>query len=97
MWLCEVASLLRENGFNNAPRFELPIALCRFVALFSNEMKKVSRILGEKRETPANKAMRLLGWSPRDVRESIVKSAHQAQSLTESLASDNDKADLKRN
>lgn len=81
MWLKDVAKILRDNGYNKAPKIELPNFLAKLFGVFNTEIRSTTKILGQRRITTANKAKNILDWSPRDVRDSILESARQITEL----------------
>lgn len=75
LWMTEMAATLRTSLGEQAskvPTRRLPDVVTRFAALFDRELKMVTLSLGRRRLHSADKARRLLGWSTRDARETVV-------------------------
>lgn len=82
LWYKDVASLLRSNGFNKAPKINLPKWAAKFLALFSNEIKFALPTIGRVRSVKnTTKAKDILGWKPRPAEESILEIAEQIKEL----------------
>lgn len=80
----EVATVLRARLGARAARVparETPDWLIRIAALFSKQARGVVPGLGRRRTMVADKARRLLGWSPRSNEEAIVSSAESLIAL----------------
>ena len=78
MSLREIAELLRVRlgaSGRRAPRYELPDWLARALALAVPQLRAVLPLVGRYCETSADKAKRLLGWSPRSNEEAILATA----------------------
>ena len=81
LWYKDVAKILRENGFNKAPTFGVPVWLAKILANFNKELKLTLPYLGRKRSIKNTKAKEILGWNPRPAEESILDIANQMKDL----------------
>ena len=82
LWYKDVAKVLKENGFDKAPTFAVPVWLAKILANFSKELKLTLPYLGRLRSVKnASKAKDILGWKPRPAEESIVEIAQQIQDM----------------
>ena len=81
LWYKDVAKILRENGFNKAPTFGVPVWLAKILANFNKELKLTLPYLGRKRSIKNTKAREILGWNPRPAEESIIDIANQMKDL----------------
>ena len=82
LWYKDVAKLLRTNGFNKAPKINLPKWAAKFLALFSNEIKFALPTIGRVRSVKnTSKAKDILGWDPRPAEDSILEVAEQIKTL----------------
>jgi len=82
MWYEDVAKVLRENGFNKAPKLSVPVWAAKILANFSPELKMALPYIGRVRSVKyTSKAKDLLGWNPRPAEESIVATANQIKDL----------------
>lgn len=78
LWLVEIARLLKERlggDARNVSTRTLPDTLVRTIALFNPAMKGLVPHLGVIMNASADKARRLLGWSPRPRDEAIMAAA----------------------
>jgi dihydroflavonol-4-reductase len=78
LWLAEIAQLLKERLGDDARKVstrELPNVLVRLAALFNPAMRGIVPHLGVDMNASAEKARRLLGWSPRTRDEAIMATA----------------------
>ena len=81
LWYKDVAKILRENGFNKAPTFGVPVWLAKILANFNKELKLTLPYLGRKRSIKNTKAKEILGWNPRPAEESSLDIANQMKDL----------------
>jgi dihydroflavonol-4-reductase len=82
LWYKDVAKVLKENGFDKAPTFAVPVWLAKILANFSKELKLTLPYLGKLRSVKnASKAKDILGWKPRPAEESILEIAQQIQDM----------------
>jgi len=81
LWLAETAKVLREAGFKKAPKITMPDFAVRIVALFDKELKGAVGGLGRLVITPSDAAKAVLGWQPRDARDSVVETAKQLEAM----------------
>ena len=78
LWFPEVASTLRENLGAAAAKVSnrrLPDWLVRLVALLNRDVAVMTELLSVRAEYSSAKAQRMLGWTPRPARESILDCA----------------------
>ena len=78
MPLIEVGKILKQNLGGSAKRVptrELPDWLLRIVSNFDPNTKQILPELGNPKDATAEKACRMLGWSPRPASEAILASA----------------------
>ena len=82
LWYKDVAKLLRKNGFDKAPKINLPKWTAKFLANFSNEIKFALPNIGRVRSVKnTSKAKDVLGWNPRPAEESILEIANQIKDM----------------
>ena len=82
LWYKDVAKVLRENGFDKAPTFNVPVWLAKILANFSKELKITLPYLGRVRSVKnTSKAKDILGWNPRPAEESIIDIAEQIKEM----------------
>lgn len=82
LWYKDIAKLLRDNGYNKAPTFSVPIWLAKFLANFSKRLKITLPFIGRVRSVAkTSKAKDLLGWNPRSSEESILEIANQVKEM----------------
>ena len=82
LWYKDVAKVLKDNGFDKAPTFAVPVWLAKILANFSEELKLTLPYLGRLRSVKnTSKAKDILGWKPRPAEESIVEIAQQIQDM----------------
>ena len=78
LWLIEVAKVLRRRmgaSASKVPTWELPNWLVRLSARSNPGMRGIATLLGRKMNATSEKAIRLLGWTPRPSEEAIIASA----------------------
>lgn len=78
LWMLDIAKVLKRRmgaAAAKVPTRELPNWLLRTLALWNPSLKALVPYLGINMNATSEKAMRLLGWSPRPVEESIVATA----------------------
>ena len=81
IWYKDMANILRENGFHKAPKYVAPNILLRIYSLFDTQVKAVIPTLGLKKMTNSNNAKSILGWSPTNIKTSILETAKQMRDL----------------
>lgn len=82
MWYEDVAKVLRDNGFDKAPRLSVPIWAAKIIAIFSAELKMALPYIGRVRSVrDATNAKEILGWKPRPAEESILATANQIKEM----------------
>ncbi|MGC2775776.1 MAG: aldehyde reductase [Bradyrhizobium sp.] len=82
--LLEIAQVLRRRmgvAGQRAPRHELPDWLARVLGLAVPQLRAVLPLLGRYCEANADKARRLLGWTPRASEDAIVATAESLLEL----------------
>lgn len=78
MWMSDVAAVLRERLGDDAARVptrKVPNVLVRAMALFDPGVRSVLGQLGKQTRISSEKARTRLGWSPRQLDESIAECA----------------------
>ncbi len=78
LWMIEVARILRQRmgpAADKAPTRVLPNTLVRLAARGNPSLRAMVPILGLNLNATSEKAIRLLGWSPRPAADAIVASA----------------------
>ncbi|WP_142687410.1 SDR family oxidoreductase [Chitinophaga polysaccharea] len=78
IWLVELAKILKENVQEFADRIpvkEVPNIVMRIAGLKDPKIKAILPLLGIVLNTSNEKAVRLLGWSPRSTGEAILATA----------------------
>ena len=82
LWYKDVAKVLKDNGFDKAPTFNVPVWLAKILANFSKELKVTLPYLGRVRSVKnTSKAKDILGWNPRPAEESIIDIAEQIKEM----------------
>lgn len=84
LWMLDIAKVLKRRmgaAAAKVPTRELPNWLLRLLALWNPAMKALVPYLGINMDATSEKAVRVLGWSPRPVEESIVDTAESLISL----------------
>ncbi len=82
LWYKDVAKVLRDNGFDKAPTFNVPVWLAKILANFSKELKITLPYLGRVRSVKnTSKAKDILGWNPRPAEQSIIDIADQIKEM----------------
>mgnify|MGYP003323986904 FL=1 len=82
LWYKEVAKILRDKGFNKAPKFSVPVWLVPLLAIFVKELNLARSAIGRVRSVKyATNATEILGWKPRPAEESIVEIAQQIKDM----------------
>ena len=82
LWYKDVAKVLRDNGFDKAPTFNIPVWLAKILANFSKELKITLPYLGRVRSVKnTSKAKDILGWNPRPAEQSIIDIAEQIKEM----------------
>ena len=78
LWFRDVAEVLRRRlgaAARKVTTRQLPNSVVRLGARFNPAMKALVPFLGVNMNATSEKAMRLLGWSPRSAEDAIVASA----------------------
>ncbi len=82
LWYKDVSKLLRDNGFDKAPKINVPTWAAKIMANFSKELKLALPFLGRVRSVKkTSKAKDVLGWNPRPAEESILELANQIKEM----------------
>jgi dihydroflavonol-4-reductase len=74
LWLADVAAILRDELGEQAskiPSRQAPDAILRLVSLFDPSVRSIIGELGQRTDYSTDKAMTVLGWTERPVRESV--------------------------
>jgi len=80
LWVKEIVNQLRQQGFNNLPRFSWPNFLIKFLSL-NRKFSIDSRMIGKKRIISSTKAKEIFSWNQKNALDSIVETAIQLQQL----------------
>lgn len=78
LWIREVAQVLRQrlgSAANKVPTGEIPNAVVRLGAASNPALQALVPFLGINMNATSEKAIRLLGWSPRPAEDAVVASA----------------------
>jgi dihydroflavonol-4-reductase len=78
LWLLDVAKVLRRRmgaAASHVPMVEIPNWVVRLKAQTDPSQKGIATLLGRNMNATSEKAIRLLGWSPRSSEEAIVATA----------------------
>jgi dihydroflavonol-4-reductase len=78
MWMADVAKVLRERMGEAASKVStrtIPNTVVRLGAITNAALRSLVPFLGLNMNATGEKAVRLLGWSPRPAEEAIVASA----------------------
>ncbi|WP_198952675.1 MULTISPECIES: aldehyde reductase [unclassified Achromobacter] len=78
LWLIDVARVLRRRmgaAGGKAPMWQMPNWLVRLAARRNPALRGVATLVGRNMNATSEKAIRLLGWTPRPSEEAIVASA----------------------
>ena len=82
LWYKDISKLLKENGFDKAPKLTVPLWLAKFLTNFNKELKIAAPFMGRVRSvSKSSKAKDILGWNPRSVEESILEIAKQIKEM----------------
>ena len=82
LWYKDIAKILKDNGFDKAPTFAVPVWVARILANFNKQLKVTLPFLGRVRSvTKTSKAKDILGWNPRPAEESILEIANQIKDM----------------
>ena len=81
IWYSEVGNILRNNGFNKAPKYGVPNIFVRLLAMFDQEAKLALDRLGVKNVLHTNNALEILNWKPRNIEDAIIDTAKQLYDL----------------
>jgi dihydroflavonol-4-reductase len=77
-WFSDIAEILRDRLGEEArkvPKRRIPDFLVRIMGLFDPSIKSISRDLGKRTDYSRAKAERILGWTPRDVGDTVEDTA----------------------
>ncbi len=75
----DVAAILRDGlgpQARKVPRRSIPDVVVRLLALFDSTIRQVTGELGRTRAVDSGHALERLGWQTRDVRATILDTAH---------------------
>ena len=82
LWYKDISKILKDNGFDKAPTFAVPVWVAKFLANFNKQLKVTLPFLGRVRSvTKTSKAKDILGWNPRPAEESILEIANQIKDM----------------
>ncbi len=89
LWVREIAAILRERLGDRAakvPTRELPVWTARVLARVNPGLRVLGPQLGRNYDATADKARRVLGWSPRPIADTIAETAESLLALDEVAA-----------
>jgi len=75
LWMADVAEILRERlgpAASKVPTRKVPDLAVRAMALFDSGIRQVTGQLGKRREYSNERAVSVLGWSPRPPEDSVA-------------------------
>jgi dihydroflavonol-4-reductase len=75
MWLSEMATVLREAGFNQAPKRNIPNFLLKVIAMFDKDLAGTIPLLGRVGTYDISKTKDILGWQPTKAADAIIDTA----------------------
>ncbi|MFJ7217594.1 SDR family oxidoreductase [Amycolatopsis sp. NPDC098790] len=84
LWVREIAAILRDRLGDRAakvPTRELPVWTARVLARVNPGLRVLGPQLGRDYDATAEKARRLLGWSPRPIADTIAETAESLLAL----------------
>ena len=82
LWYKDIAKILKDNGFDKAPKIAVPVWVAKILGNFNKQLKVASPFLGRGRSVvKATKAKDILGWKPRSSEESIIEIANQIKEM----------------
>ena len=82
LWYKDIAKILKDNGFDKAPKIAVPVWVAKILGNFNKQLKVASPFLGRVRSVvKATKAKDILGWKPRSSEESIIEIANQIKEM----------------
>jgi dihydroflavonol-4-reductase len=84
LWVREIAAILRDRLGERAskvPTRELPVWTARVLARVNPGLRVLRPQLGRNFDATAEKAQRMLGWSPRPIEDTIVDTAESLLAL----------------
>ena len=73
--LSEVATILREAGFNKAPKRNVPNFIVKIIALWDKDLAGTIPFLGRTDTYDATKTKDILGWQPTKAADAIIDTA----------------------
>jgi len=75
VWLSDIARILHDALGADVPSAEIPDELLREAAKTNPALDSIAREVGNFRHLSAEKARRVLGWTPRPLEETVVDTA----------------------
>jgi dihydroflavonol-4-reductase len=82
LWYKDIAKILKDNGFDKAPTYAVPVWVAKILAIFNKQLKVTLPFLGRVRSvTKTTKAKDILGWNPRPSEDSILEIANQIKDM----------------
>ena len=79
LWMDEVATILRDAGFDKAPSKVMPKWAMQIMSIFKKDLKFIIPLINKKRHIHSTKAKDLLNWEPISAEQSIIDTAKQLQ------------------
>ena len=75
LWLAEMATILRNAGFNKAPKRNIPNFVLKIIALRDKDLAGTIPLLGRVGTYDISKTKDILGWQPTKAADAIVDTA----------------------
>ena len=79
LWMDEVATILRNAGFDKTPSKVMPKWVMQIMSIFKKDLKFIVPIINKRRDITSTKAKDLLNWEPISAEQSIIDTAKQLQ------------------
>ena len=82
LWYRDVAKILRSGNYKKIPKIELPVFFVKLLAPFNKMLGRIVKAIGRVRSVDkTTKAIDILQWKPRPIKESILETAKQIKDL----------------
>ena len=79
LWMNEVATILRNAGFDKVPSKVMPKWVMQIMSIFKKDLKFIVPLINKRRDITSTKAKDLLNWEPISAEQSIIDTAKQLQ------------------
>ena len=79
LWMDEVATILRNAGFDKTPSKVMPKWVMQIMSIFKKDLKFIVPLINKRRDIASTKAKDLLNWEPISAEQSIIDTAKQLQ------------------